>query len=444
MYLRRKIDQELELWMNEKNRKPLLLRGARQVGKSSTIRAFSKKFEYFIELNFDEQPDLASIFDDGLDPKLICEKISVLTQTPIIENKTLLFFDEIQCCVPAISSLRYFYEKIPNLHVIASGSLIEFVLSEVPSYGVGRVRSMFIYPFSFEEFLMANNEQLLLDALKKHEVGTELTEIFHNKLLIYLKKFLVIGGMPEAIKTYIQKESLLEVQRTLDDLIIAIEADFSKYKKNVAGDRIREVFNTVVHQTGHKFTYSYPNATLSNLQIKNVLDLLQQAGLVHYVTHSSCNGIPLGAESNPKKRKVLLFDTGIFQRILGLNIAELLIQNDFSAINKGSVAELFVGLELLKNESCYNKTELFYWQREAKSSQAEVDYVIQDNHQIIPIEVKSGVKGAMQSMYKFLEEKPASFGIRTSLENFGKIGKIQILPLYAFGIKLQKQLNPYF
>jgi predicted AAA+ superfamily ATPase len=224
---------------------------------------------------------------------------------------------------------------------------------------------------------------------------------------------------------------MLEVQRVLDDLILSIQADFTKYKIRVSPARIREVFDAVVKQVGNKFSYSYPNATLNNVQIKEALVLLEMAGLIYFVTHSASNGIPIGAEINSKKRKILLFDTGIFQRIQGLNIAQLLIEDDFNSINKGNIAELLVGLELIKNTSCYEKTHLYYWQREAKNSQAEVDYVIQKQDKIIPIEVKSGTKGSMQSMYLFLEEKKLDFGIRLSLENFSEMEKVKIVPLYA-------------
>jgi len=237
--------------------------------------------------------------------------------------------------------------------------------------------------------------------------------------------------MPEAVSVYVNSKDLLEVQRVLNDLLISVQADFAKYKTRVPGARLVEVFNAVARQMAIKFTYSYPNATLNNLQIKEALELLKMAGLVYAVTHSAANGIPLGAEINPKKIKYLLFDTGIFQRILGLNIADLLISDDFNAINKGNIAELFVGLELLKAESCYQKTDLFYWQREAKNSQAEVDYVCQFNNAIVPVEVKAGTKGSMQSLYLFLKEKKLSFGFRLSLENFSKMEQINILPVYA-------------
>lgn len=431
MYLERKIDAELEIWKQLPIRKPLMIRGARQVGKSSAVRNFASKFKYFIEINFDENPSYSAIFEKDLDPISICEQLSVITNTPIVAGETLLFFDEVQSCIPAISSLRYFYEKMPQLHLIAAGSLLEFALSEIPSFGVGRVRSIFMYPLSFEEFLLANKENKLLEVLNNATTQKGLSEIFHQKLKTYLKKFLIIGGMPEAVKSYILKGDMLETQRILDDLILSIQADFAKYKTRVNSARIREVFNAEVQQVGTKFSYSYPNSTLSNLQIKEALTLLEMAGLVCFVTHSASNGIPIGAEINPKKRKILLFDTGIFQRILGLNIAPLLIEDEFNIINKGNIAELFVGLELIKNTSCFEKMQLYYWQRESKNSQAEVDYVIQKQEKIIPIEVKAGTKGAMQSMYLFLEEKKSDFGMRLSLENFSEMDKIKIYPLYA-------------
>jgi hypothetical protein len=186
-----------------------------------------------------------------------------------------------------------------------------------------------------------------------------------------------------------------------------------------------------VLQQGEKFTYTYPNATLNNQQIKEILQLLEMAGLVHVVTHTAANGIPLGAEINPKKRKIILFDTGIYQRILKLDISQLLTLENLTVINKGNIAELSVGLELIKNKSPYEKTNLYYWQRESKNSQAEIDYVIQQKEEILPLEVKTGTKGAMQSMFLFLQEKNKEKGIRISLENFDQMEKIDIYPLYG-------------
>lgn len=438
MYIQREIDKELISWKESSSRKPIILRGARQVGKSSVVRNLGEKFSHFIEINFDENKKWVELFNSNIQIDELLEQISIIENKPIVEGKTLLFLDEIQVSIPAISLLRYFYERKPNLHIIAAGSLLEFALKELPSFGVGRVRSLFMYPLSFKEFLIANKETLLADKLTKSTATNPIPNIVHQKLTSYFKKFLIIGGMPEAVKTYVSNGDLLEVQRVLDDLYLSLQADFSKYKKRIEPIKIREVFASVVFQQGEKFTYTYPNATLNNTQVKEILQLLEMAGLVHFVTHTAANGIPLGAEINPKKRKILLFDTGIYQRILQLDISNLLINDDFSLINKGRIAELSVGLELIKNFSYYEKTELYYWQREAKNSQAEIDYIIQQGEEIIPIEVKAGTKGSMQSMYLFLNEKKKKKGIRISLENFGRVNEIDIYPLYGIGNLLDK------
>ena len=431
MYLRRNIDSELILWSKNASRKPLLIRGARQVGKSTAIRTLAGNFEHYIEVNFEEQKQTHQLFDGNLSPETLCENLSVLYNIPIIPGKTLIFFDEIQACIPAISSLRFFYEKMPNLHLIAAGSLLEFALSELPSYGVGRIRSIFLYPFSFDEFLLANDEDLLLNAKQKASPEQPLAEPIHDKLLGYLKRFLIIGGMPEVVANYVQDKDINNCQRVLDDLIISLKSDFSKYKHSMPISRISEVFESVVHQTGRKFVYTKAATEANHKQIKEALDLLVMAGLAFPVIHSSANGIPLGAESDPKKRKMLLFDTGIFQRLLGLNIAELLFSTEFNLINKGSLAELFVGLELLKSVSCYEQNSLYYWQREALNSNAEVDYLIQKQQNIVPLEVKAGTKGSMQSLFLFLKEKNRPFGIRLSMENFSVYESIRVYPIYA-------------
>jgi hypothetical protein len=431
MYIERKIDIELLAWQRSLSRKPLLIRGARQVGKSTAVRNLSKQFDNFIEINFDEQPEYENLFANTSDINDLIEQLAIITQTPIIEGKTLIFLDEIQASLPAISKLRYFYERKPNLHVIAAGSLLEFALSELPSFGVGRVRSLFMYPFSFNEFLGALNEKPLVSLIQQSNSAKPLNAIFHEKLKTYFKKFLIIGGMPQAVQTYVANGDLLEVQRILDDLIIAIQADFVKYKRQIPPASIKSVFDSIVKQVGTKFRYSNDFTSLTSPVIKQVVDLLEMAGLVHRVTHSSSNGIPIGAETNPKKTKLLIFDTGIYQRILGLDVASLLLKDDIEVVNKGNIAELFVGLELLKSNDCYERTALYYWHREAKNSQAEVDYVIQNQDAIVPIEVKAGTKGAMQSMFLFMDEKKSDWGLRLSLENFTEFNQVKVMPLYA-------------
>lgn len=431
MYLKRKIDSELITWSHDSSRKPLLLRGARQVGKSSAVRELSKQFEFFLEINFEEHRKVHSLFEGDLSPQALCDNLSIMFTVPVKAGRTLLFFDEIQACIPAISSLRFFYEKLPGLHVIAAGSLLEFVFGDLPSFGVGRIRSMFVYPFSFNEFLAACGENLLLKAKMEASGEFPLQDAIHQKLLSYLKKFLILGGMPEVVADYTQGYDLTECQRILDDLIISLKTDFSKYRKRVPMLRISEVFESVVQQIGNKFKYKGVVTEANHKQIKEALDLLIMSGLVIPVTHTSANGIPLGAESDSKKRKMLIFDTGIFQRLSGLNIQEVLFEEGFDPINKGNIAELFVGLELLKASSCYHHQDLFYWHRESLNSNAEVDYVIQKDRDIIPVEVKSGSKGSMQSLYLFLKEKRRDHGIRFSLENYSSYGQIRSYPIYS-------------
>jgi len=431
MYLSREIDKDFLDWKNESSRKPLLLRGARQVGKSSTIRNLSSHFEHYLEINFEEQKQVHTLFGGDLSPRELCANLSILYKTPVIPGKTLLFFDEIQACIPAISSLRFFYEKFPEIHLVAAGSLLEFALEELPSFGVGRVRSIFMYPFSFNEFLLAMNEESLLEAKLRASVERPLQNALHQRLIGMLKRFLVLGGMPEVIATYCQSQDLMACQKVLDDLIVSIKADFTKYKKRVPSLRLSDLITSVARQTGGKFVYSNASVDSNHKQIKESLEMLIMAGLVIPVTHSSSNGIPLGAEANEKKRKMLIFDTGIFQRLLDLEISEMLFSDDFTLVNKGSIAELFAGLELLKAKSRFLQPQLFYWQRESLNSNAEVDYVVQLHNLIIPVEIKSGTKGSMQSIFLFLNEKKCPWGIRFSLENYASFDKIKVSPLYA-------------
>ena len=335
--------------------------------------------------------------------------------------------------MPAISSLRYFYEKYQDLHVVAAGSLLEFAMREIPSFGVGRVRSMFMYPMSFFEFLNASGNLLLLQALKNADCKNPLSEPVHKKIVELLKKFLILGGMPEVISAYINTNDLLECQRILDDLLISLRSDFVKYKEKAPVLQISAVFDSVAAQMGKKFIFTNVSKDYNIRQLKESMELLKMSGLAIPVTHSAANGIPLGAETDIKKQKILLLDTGIFQRLLGLPLSDLLTSDNFTLINKGNIAELFAGLELLKSGSCYEKKNLFYWHRENKSSNAEVDFIVQAGQNIIPIEIKSSTKGSMQSIRLFLDEKQPPFGIRSSLENFGEFQNIKIVPLYALG-----------
>jgi hypothetical protein len=431
LYHKRLIDKYLEEWKAEADRKPLLLRGARQVGKSSAVRQLALKFHDFMEVNFEETPKLKTLFASDVSPQRIVENLSIYFGKPVVPGQTLLFFDEIQACPEAISSLRFFYEKMPALHVIAAGSLLEFALQSLPSYGVGRVRSLFIYPFSFDEFLEGIGEDQLLKAKQNAGIKNPLPEILHFKLLEWLKIFMLTGGMPEAVARYADNRRLIDVQRILDDLYIAFKADFTKYKNNVPPARLVEVMESVVHQAGGKFKFNKASENANHGQIKEALELLIMAGLVLPVTHTAANGIPPGAEMDPKKRKMMLLDTGIFQRILGLNLVDFLFDPSGGLINKGVIAEQFWGLEFLKYRTPFIQPALYYWHRESPNANAEVDFVVQKGAEMLPIEVKASGQGSMQSLRQFLKEKNKTYGYRFSLENFSEYNDIKSFPLYA-------------
>lgn len=419
-------------WKKDENRKVLLLRGARQVGKTYIVRELAKEFKHFVEINFEKNSEVKSFFDQNLDPERICTSLSAYFRIPIIEGKTLLFFDEIQSCPKAIQALRFFYESLPELHVIAAGSLLEFSLSDLTSWGVGRIRSLYMYPMSFDEFLLANEEDALIEMKKEASSENPIASPFHEKLKEYLRYFLLIGGMPETVKTFIaNRTDMNKVQNVLSDIATSYYDDFAKYKRRIPVLRLREVMNSVVKQAGGKYIYSKAGALSNPAQAKEALDLLEMAGLVYKVYHSSGQGVPLGSDVNFKKFKCLLHDSGIFQQIAGLRITDLMLAENIDMLNKGSIAEAFVGVELIKYSLETEKKQLYYWHREKRGSNAEVDYLVEEGTKIIPVEIKSGGTGKMQSLNLFINEKKSRKGIRISLENFSQYGKITVVPLYA-------------
>ena len=413
--------------------KPLLLRGARQVGKTSAVRHLAESFEYYVEIDLNSRQDLHPLFNSGYTPQQICQQISLIVGIPIIEGRTLLFLDEIQACPSAINALRYFYEQLPHLHLIAAGSLLEFALRDLPSFGVGRVRSLFMYSFSFHEFLLALGRKELVDVISKASPDQPLFDIVHKKVLEYFRLFLIIGGMPECVVQYVETQDVLLCQRTLNELMTSYEDDFKKYHSKIPEGLLKDVLRSVALQGQGKFVFSKVDTTCRTPQIKEALEMLQMAGLIYSVVHTSGNGIPLYAEANEKYRRYIMMDTGLLQRLLGLNLQDILMSDDVKMVNRGALAETFVGCELVKASSPFTTDPLYCWHREKKDSNAEVDFVISLNGVVVPVEVKSGTKGSMQSMRLFLHEKNLEFGIRTSLENFGKLKDTHIVPLYAIG-----------
>jgi len=443
-YLSRNIDWHLQDWKLDADRKPLLIRGARQVGKSCAVRHFGESFEYYLEVNFERDIDVADIFSGNADVHDISEKLSLYYGVPVEPGKTLLFLDEIQSCPKALHSLWFFREDYPQLHVIAAGSLLEFALKDIRSYGVGRISSLFVYPMSFDEFLEAQNLGGLVKMKQEASEAKPVMEVFHNKLVEQFRQYMLIGGMPAAVAKYIETGSYIKAKTVLADLRVAYIDDFSKYAGRMNPDLLRHTLISVARQTGKKFVFSMVDGDYRTEQVKTALTYLRDAGLIIPVFHSASNGIPLGAEINSKFVKYLMIDNALMLDFLGIsdNTQEqekfILTDTAMNLVDRGNVAEMMTGLEILKYMSPNERHDLYYWQDINKGNMAEVDYVISKDGHVVPIEVKSGVKGSMKSLYELLSkpQKDIVFAIRCSLENFGSFmspaGKsISICPLYA-------------
>lgn len=441
-YIDRTIDSYLSDWKLETDRKPLLVRGARQVGKSWAVRHLAQSFPHFIEVNLENRKDLLPLFAEATDVKKLTQQISVIFGVPVIEGETLLFIDEIQFSLEAISLLRYFREEMPGLHVIAAGSLLEFALEEITSFGVGRISSVFMYPLSFNEYLGAIGKKDWTDIIRDATCTSPIFTTLHDMIVAEFRNFLLIGGMPACVAKWVDTGDYFKCSVIQDEILQSYYDDFSKYAKKMNPEVLRATLQSVILQQGAKFVYSKVEGQYREEIIKEALRRLTQAGLIQPVKMSSANGLPLGAQVNIKFTKYLYLDTGLMLRSMDMDFGVDELKNatvlDSSAdlVNKGSMAEMFVGWELIKSANHRLKHTLFYWENLAKGASAEVDYVLPYNMQVLPIEVKSGTSGKMKSLRLFMESKGLSIAIRTSLENFTELSlsndaKILIIPLYA-------------
>ena len=449
MYYERIIDRYLSEWATRPVHKPILLRGARQVGKSTAVRHLGESFKYYVEINLEKQSNYIDLFKKDLDVTRIVPQMAAMCGTPIVPNETLLFIDEIQESQEAIMALRYFKEDMPNLHVIAAGSLLEFVLDEIPTFGVGRIHSMYMFPMTFDEYLMANGKQLLLNARGQANIDAPLPKPLHEKLIGLMRTFMLVGGMPESVVKWVQTHDFLQCQEVQDDIITGYEADFPKYKKKVDPQLLIATMKSTATQATRKFVYSRVPGEYKIAEVKKALDLLIKAGILVPVIHSSGNGLPLGDESDESIRKILLLDTGLMLRLLNMTMgdtsaitAQILTATAADLVNKGPMAEMLAGLELLHYLTPNLHHDLYYWVRQAKNSTAEIDYLLSRDMKVLPFEVKAGVQGGMKSLWDFMREKKLEQAVRCSLENFGKfdyvdaeaegaVRHVEVYPLYA-------------
>lgn len=448
MYYPRLIDQYLAEWALRQDHKPLLLRGARQVGKSTAVRHLAESFDGFVEVNFERQPAYMQLFEADLDARRIVTQIAAMAGKPVMPGKTLLFLDEVQICPKAIMALRFFREDMPALHVVAAGSLLEFALDELPTFGVGRIHSMFMFPLTFDEFLSACGDTLLLESRNTATAQSPLPEPLHQRLVAQMRTYMLVGGMPESVAKWVETHDYLACQEVQDDIVVTYEDDFAKYRKKTDPTLLRLTLRSAAVQATKRFVYSRVGNYRAE-EVKKSLEMLSKAGIIIPVTATAANGLPLGGEADESRRKYLLLDTGLMLRLLNMatgDISEItqdiLTDDAAKLVNKGPMAEMVAGLELLHYRTPNIRQELFYWQREARNSQAEIDYVSAYRSEVLPIEIKAGTQGGMKSLWTFMREKRLSRAVRCSLENMGKFAytdaeannaerAVAVCPLYA-------------
>lgn len=428
--MERTITKELIDWKtNNRLRKPLLVRGARQVGKSYSIIDFGKKhFNGNVHIvNFERNPEYSKIFDLNLDVQRIISELELLLNKPIQAGEDLLFFDEIQECPNAIKSLRYFYEQKPELHVISAGSLLEFAMQDI-SFPVGRLQILLMSPMTFVEFLQANHMKLLADKIASPEQITSKPII--EKINIELRKYFMVGGMPECVKSFVNTNSYLEVAKIQSDLLVTFRQDFSKYATYSDKRCLNTVLTTVATKVGEQIKYSHLAQDFSNPTIKKAFELMETARLYTKIHSASPSGVPLAAGVSEKKFKVVFLDIGLMSNINNLTVQNIPAKSNLSAKFNGKLAEQFIGQELRARR----EGNLYYWSRETRGSNAEVDYLIEKEGEIIPIEVKSGSSGQIRSLHLLLEQfKNVKKALVFTDDRYGELPEQKLLfkPLFS-------------
>lgn len=398
--MRRIVNKAFVEWACHPRRKPLLLRGARQVGKTYAVEALAKtEFNgHMVKIDFEKMPAFAKIFIQDLDVKRIVSELEFATGQAIIPGETLLFLDEIQHCPRAIMALRYFYEELPALHVIAAGSLLEFAFSDI-SFPVGRIQFLHMHPLNFIEYLMAIGRENLAQLIQ--EPPQRLSDTIHELLRQELYRYFIIGGMPEAVKAYVDTGAIRESQAVHSELVNAFRKDFSKYAPRANKLCLEEVFVSVAKNVGQQIKYTHLAQDFSGVTIKQAFSLLSMAQVITPIKSCHPPILPLGASVKNKIFKAAVLDIGVMQFLCGFPMTLHDLDKNLLSIYRGALAEQFVAQELKMTQE---EGELYYWQRAEKSSSAEVDYLAIRDNQVIPLEVKSGPAGKLKSMHLFLQQ----------------------------------------
>ncbi len=427
--MKRTIQDSLVAWAKASKRKPLLIRGARQIGKTFVVRQLAERFENFVEVNFELSPHYQQCFSN-LDPNYIINMIQLLSKQSIQPGKTLLFFDEIQNCPEALQALRYFKEKLPELHVLAAGSLLEFTLyQENISMPVGRIEYLYMYPCTFQEYLLNTGEHRLVDFLADVTLHETIPTVIHDKLLSLFRAYMAVGGMPEVMSAFIDTPDYHTVQRLQNSILRTYHDDFGKYANLSQHKYLQSVFEKAPGLVGTQVQYTKIAPEYRSRELKQAINLLEYAGILKRIYASTASGLPLSATQNDKKFKFSFLDVGLVQRVSGLETA-LLQAPDLIKLNDGQLAEQVVAQEIMAYQDPFSPSQVYFWARDKRGAQAEIDYVVNVKSMILPIEVKSGATGKLKSLRLFMQEKSSPVGFKISTAPLGLEQNILSLPIY--------------
>jgi len=412
--MKRFIETYLQEWKTSPRRKPMIIRGARQVGKTYLVEKFAREnFKHYVKINPEQDSGLKSIFGSKT-PQLIVNELSALFSVPIVEGETLLFIDEIQLLPEAIAALRYFYEDLPGLHVITAGSLLDHTLNELPySMPVGRVEFAYMYPLCFEEFLLANKQEGLINYVNDYSFENPFSEALHQKLSEYLRLYFFIGGMPEAVDVYLKTKNLMEVEKVHSEILTSFKYDFAKYGTRKQQDYLNECLEYSANNVGRKVKYVNINKNVHSSNLKEALLKLELSRIIHLVRRTKSSKVPINQYVDNDTFKPVFLDIGLMCNLSRIKLSDVSnLVSDF----EGALAEQFIGQELIASFEYFEDAKLYYWSREAKNANAEIDYLLQLGNKIYPLEVKAGKTGTLKSLQVYLAEKNEDTGIRFNLD----------------------------
>lgn len=421
--LKRNAIADLKKWKDDAERKPLVIRGARQVGKTWLMREFGQTcYDHFVYFNFDEEDELKSIFETNKNPQRIVELLSMVAGEKILPGETLIIFDEVQECPEALNTLKYFKEKANDYHVIAAGSLLGTLLAQPKSYPVGMVNLLDLYPLTYDEFLEATDPALYAyyENIQKDQ---PIEDIFHNRLLDAYNNYLIIGGMPECVTSWVNYKDPARVSQIQRELIEIYENDFSKHNGKVNSGRILMVFRSIVSQlakSNEKFIYGAVRQGGRARDFEEAIEWLVSAGMLNRVYNVSKMEHPLSAFDKLDQFKLFLFDTGLLKHMAGIDNSAILLKNDYQF--KGPLTENYLLLQL--------RGQFEVEPRYFSAKNSEIDFVLQNRMEIIPVEVKGGEDKSAPSFKRYVSEHHPEYALRFSKRGYRKDGEITNIPLY--------------